>query len=193
MKRVLAFVVMFALVASAAWSMPGLALTMAPALLLLALLTGGVRPGEALIDAPARPRVANAGRHARTSRPRPRLALVVRPAGRQLASALAMRPPPSGLAVLHLVLPRARRGRPTPEGTEFPWKRSPRRSAAAAAVTAIATATAFAHDELKSTYARQGQDREHAHHARSRVTFTAAIRSGTLKVTGPGGKTVSSG
>ena len=77
---------------------PGLALSMAPALLLLALLTGGFRPGEALIerlrarfDSPRPPRASSA--------PRPRLALVVRPTGRLLASALAMRPPPSPLAV----------------------------------------------------------------------------------------------
>jgi hypothetical protein len=97
MKRVLAFVVMSALVASAGVVDPGLALTMAPALLLLALLTCGLRPGEALIDrlrAQARPPARRAASH-----PRPRLALVVRPAGRLLASALAMRPPPSGLAV----------------------------------------------------------------------------------------------
>ncbi len=39
MKRVLAFTGMFALVATAGLADPGLALTMAPALLLLALLT----------------------------------------------------------------------------------------------------------------------------------------------------------
>jgi len=97
MKRVLAFTVMFALVASAGLVDPGLALTMAPALLLLALLTGGVRPGEALITR-LRDRAHTRAPRA-ISHPRPRLALVVRPAGRQLASALAMRPPPSGLAV----------------------------------------------------------------------------------------------
>ena len=48
MKRVLAFVCMFVLLASAVVASPGLALTMAPALLLLALLAGGLRPGEAL-------------------------------------------------------------------------------------------------------------------------------------------------
>ena len=89
---------MLLLVASPALAEPGLALSMAPALLLLALFTGGFRPGEALIErlrarfAPSRPPRA-------VSAPRPRLALVVRPAGRLLASALAMRPPPSPLAV----------------------------------------------------------------------------------------------
>jgi len=97
-KRALAFFVMFALVASAALVDPGLALTMAPALLLLALLVTGFRPGEKLI--------ARLHGHARrairraTSHPRPRLALVVRLVGRLLASGLAVRPPPSGLAVL---------------------------------------------------------------------------------------------
>jgi hypothetical protein len=96
MKRALAFGVMFVLVATAAFADVGLALTMAPALLLLAALANGFRPGEALIE-----RLAERSRTAKpraTSAPRPRLALVVRPAGRQLASALAMRPPPSGLA-----------------------------------------------------------------------------------------------
>jgi hypothetical protein len=100
MKRALAFVCMFVLVGSALVASVGLALTMAPALLLLALLAGGVRPGEALIErlrgrrrsaAPRRPRAA--------STRRPRLALVARPAAGPVASALAMRPPPSGLAV----------------------------------------------------------------------------------------------
>ena len=99
MKRVLAFIVMFALVASAAVVDPGLALTIAPALLLLGLLVTGFRPGEKFIvglydrSRPRRPRA--------TSTPRPRLALVVRLVGRLLASGLAVRPPPSGLAVPH--------------------------------------------------------------------------------------------
>jgi hypothetical protein len=99
MKRALAFFVMFALVASAAVVDPGLALTMAPALLLLALLANGFRPGEKLIARlrghrrPARPRAG--------SQRRPRLALVVRLVGRLLASGLAVRPPPSGLVVSH--------------------------------------------------------------------------------------------
>ena len=72
---------------------PGLALSLAPALLLLALLARGIRPGERLIDR-WRERFS-VRKHARAvSMPRPRLAVVVRPAGRLLASALAMRPPP---------------------------------------------------------------------------------------------------
>jgi hypothetical protein len=97
---ILAFAGMFALVALAGLHEPGLALTMAPAVLMLALFAGGVRPGEALIErlrsrreAPRRPRAVSA--------PRPRLALVVRPAGRAIASALAMRPPPAPLATSH--------------------------------------------------------------------------------------------
>ena len=97
MKRVLAFGVLFVLVATAGFADPGLALTMAPALMLLAALANGFRPGEALI-ARLTDRRRNTAQRA-TSAPRPRLALVVRPAGRQLASALAMRPPPSGLVV----------------------------------------------------------------------------------------------
>ena len=97
-RTLLAFAGMFVLVALAGLAEPGLALTMAPALLMLALFAGGVRPGEALIErlragrvTPARPRPGSA--------PLPRLALVVRPAGRLIASALAMRPPPAPLAV----------------------------------------------------------------------------------------------
>src|SRR3954453_6367866 len=97
-RTVLAFAGMFALVALAGIAAPRLVLTMAPALLPLALLTGGVRPGEALIVRLHERRVTPAPPRAR-SNPRPRLALVVRPAGRLIASALAMRPPPSGLVV----------------------------------------------------------------------------------------------
>ena len=97
-STLLAFAGMFVLVALAGLAEPGLALTMAPALLMLALFAGGVRPGEALIErlrarrvTPRRPRAVSASL--------PRLALVVRPAGRLIASALAMRPPPAPLAV----------------------------------------------------------------------------------------------
>ena len=61
--------------------------------------------------------------------------------------------------------------------------------AATAAVSAIATATAFAHTELKSTYPGKNKTASTRISTVS-VTFTAAIRSGT--VTGPSG-TVSSG
>lgn len=97
-RTLLAFAGMFALVGLAGLAEPGLALTMAPALLMLALFAGGVRPGEALIER-LRSRRATPRRARAVSAPRPRLALVVRPAGRLLASALAMRPPPAPLAV----------------------------------------------------------------------------------------------
>jgi hypothetical protein len=97
MKRLLAFSVMFVLVATAAFADPGLALTMAPALILLAALASGFRPGEALIERLSERRRPAALRA--TSAPRPRLAFVVSPAGRLLAGTLAIRPPPSGLAV----------------------------------------------------------------------------------------------
>jgi hypothetical protein len=99
-RTVLAFAGMLALVALAGLADPGLALSFSPAVLLLALFTCGVRPGEALIErltaryAPSRPRRAVSAR-------RPRLTLVVRPTGRLLASALAMRPPPAPLAPPH--------------------------------------------------------------------------------------------
>jgi|EndMetStandDraft_7_1072992.scaffolds.fasta_scaffold1143136_1 hypothetical protein len=92
-RTVLAFAGMFALVALAGVFDPGLALTFGPALLMLALFTLGVRPGEALIERLIERRLARPARA--VSAPRPRLALVVRPAGRLLASALAMRPPPA--------------------------------------------------------------------------------------------------
>ena len=64
---------------------------------MLALFAGGVRPGEALIER-LRSRLRTPRLRA-VSAARPRLALVVRPIGRLLASALAMRPPPALLAV----------------------------------------------------------------------------------------------
>jgi hypothetical protein len=95
-RTLLAFAGMFLVVVAAGLAEPGLALTMAPALLLLALFASGVRPGEALIGRLLERRLATPRA---TSAPRPRLALVVRPAGRLLASAQAIRPPPSGSAV----------------------------------------------------------------------------------------------
>jgi|GEM_PF-5860822 hypothetical protein len=99
MKRALAFVCLFVLLASALVAAPELALTMTPALLLLALLAGGVRPGEALIERLRDRRTTPLPRPAARA-PRPRLALIVRPPAGPVASALAMRPPPSGSAVL---------------------------------------------------------------------------------------------
>ena len=97
-RTVLAFAGMLALVALAGLAEPGLALTMAPAVLLLALFTLGVRPGEALLER-LRGRRAGVRPMRAVSAPRPRLALVVRPVGRLIASALAMRPPPALLVV----------------------------------------------------------------------------------------------
>src|SRR4051794_41946394 len=93
-RTVLAFAGMFALVALAGIAEPRLVLTMAPALLLLALLTGGVRPGEALIVRLHERRLTRPPRRAR-SNPRPRLALVVRPPGPLHPPAAPQRPPPS--------------------------------------------------------------------------------------------------
>lgn len=95
-RTALAFAGMLLLVAVAGFADVGLALTLAPALLLLGLFACGVRPGETLIErlierrAPAPARAVSA--------PRPRLVLIVRLAGRLLASGLATRPPPSAPA-----------------------------------------------------------------------------------------------
>ncbi len=71
-------------------------------------------------------------------------------------------------------------------------KKLPVALAAAAAVSALATATAFAHETVSLDLARQGQDGP-THTSSVTVTFNGIPRSGTLKVTGPGGKTVSKG
>lgn len=72
-----------------------LTLTMAPALLMLALFAAGVHPGERLLQR----FVEGRGQLARAaSSVRPRLAMVIRPVGCDLASALAMRPPPVAAA-----------------------------------------------------------------------------------------------
>jgi hypothetical protein len=78
---------------------PGLALTFGPALLMLALFSLGIRPGETLLERLIERRATVAPRA--VSSPRPRLALVVRPAGRLISSALAMRPPPAVPAFTH--------------------------------------------------------------------------------------------
>jgi hypothetical protein len=93
-RRVLvAFAGMFLLVAAAGCSDPGLALAMAPALLMLGLFAGGVRPGEALIERLQRQR--ELPRRVRAAAVVwPRLEFVVRPA-RLFASALVVRPPPA--------------------------------------------------------------------------------------------------
>jgi hypothetical protein len=96
-RTALSFAALLALVLAAGIADPGLALAFAPALALLALLTAGVRPGERLIER-LRARVAGTRPRRALSSPRPRLPLVVRPVGRSLATALAMRPPPDAPA-----------------------------------------------------------------------------------------------
>jgi methionine-rich copper-binding protein CopC len=64
--------------------------------------------------------------------------------------------------------------------------------AAAASVSALATATAFAHETVKSTSPAKGKTASR-HITSATVTFNGQIRSGSMKVTGPGGKVVSSG
>jgi methionine-rich copper-binding protein CopC len=62
--------------------------------------------------------------------------------------------------------------------------------ASVAAVSAVTAATAFAHVEFKSSYPAKGKTASKNISTVS-VTFTGALRKGTLKVTGPGGKTYS--
>jgi hypothetical protein len=97
-RTLLAFAGMFVLVVAAGFAEPGLALAMAPAVLMLCLFTCGVRPGEALLERLLERRAAPPARRAVSSAP-PRLALVLRPAGRLIASALAMRPPPAARVI----------------------------------------------------------------------------------------------
>ena len=58
--------------------------------------------------------------------------------------------------------------------------------AAAAVTSAVAATTAFAHTEVKSTYPAKGKSASTRISTVS-VTFTGTIRSGSIKVTGPGG------
>jgi hypothetical protein len=81
-----------ALVVASGIAQPGLALALAPALLLLALLAGGIRPGEGLIER-LRERRVNPPRPRPAAVLWPRLELVVRPV-RWSVPALAVRPPP---------------------------------------------------------------------------------------------------
>jgi|tagenome__1003787_1003787.scaffolds.fasta_scaffold18492928_2 methionine-rich copper-binding protein CopC len=61
----------------------------------------------------------------------------------------------------------------------------------AAIASALAAAAAFAHTDVKSTYPAKGKSASTRIGSVS-VTFTGTIRSGTIKVTGPGGKTYTS-
>jgi methionine-rich copper-binding protein CopC len=64
--------------------------------------------------------------------------------------------------------------------------------AGAAVTSAVAAAAAFAHTEVRSTYPGKGKTVSKRVSTVS-VTFNQQIRSGTIKVTGPGRKTYSSG
>ena len=64
--------------------------------------------------------------------------------------------------------------------------------ATAAAVSAVTATTAFAHVEYKSSTPGKGKTVS-TKLTSVTVTFTDAIRKGTLKVTGPGGKSVGNG
>jgi len=64
--------------------------------------------------------------------------------------------------------------------------------ATAAVVSAVSCATAFAHEEVKSTSPGKGKTASSSIKSVT-VTFSGMIRKGTLKVTGPGGKVVSNG
>ena len=63
---------------------------------------------------------------------------------------------------------------------------------AAASISVLAAGTAFAHGTVKSTSPGKGKTAS-THITTVTVTFNGQIRSGSIKVTGPGGKTVSSG
>jgi hypothetical protein len=72
----------------------GVALTLAPAVALLVLLAHGIAPGERLIDR-LRRRFVGSRPRAAASLAAPRMRIVVRRAGRLIAAALAIRPPPA--------------------------------------------------------------------------------------------------
>jgi hypothetical protein len=73
-------------------------LAMAPAIALFAMVAGRIMPGEELIVR-LRTRRAPTRRPRAIGRTRPYDAMVVRRAGRLIAAALAMRPPPARLPV----------------------------------------------------------------------------------------------
>ena len=75
---------------------PVFMLAMAPAIALFALVANRVMPGA---DAIVRLRTARAGRRVRPVAQRPYAVILVRRAGRLIAAALAMRPPPARLLV----------------------------------------------------------------------------------------------
>ena len=144
---------------------------MAPALLLLALLAGGFRPGEALIE-----RLRDRRRATPLPRARRRACLArgshssCAPTGRPARLRAGDAATPFRARSLHLALPRARR-----RGARLRKKESMRKKrhhgprGHRRGHAAIATATAFAHTELKSTYPAKGK--------------TATTRISTVSVT----------
>ena len=74
---------------------PAFALAVAPVLVLVAALISGTFPGEDLIDRIREQRSVRPSSRRCGRAPRPRAVAYVRPAGRLLAFALAMRPPPA--------------------------------------------------------------------------------------------------
>jgi hypothetical protein len=79
---------------------PVVMLGMAPAIALFAMVANRVMPGEELIVRLHTRRPATRRTRAIAVRTRPYDAMVVRPAGRLIAAALAMRPPPALLPVI---------------------------------------------------------------------------------------------
>jgi methionine-rich copper-binding protein CopC len=75
---------------------------------------------------------------------------------------------------------------------EATMHRIPTLAATAAAAFAVAAAPAAAHTEVKSSSPAKGSTASTSIRTAT-VTFTQAIQRGTLKVTGPGGVTVSNG
>ena len=77
---------------------PAFALSVAPVLALLAALIAGTFPGEDLMQRIRERRSLPVKRRRLAGAPSPPVAVFVRPTGRRLAFALAMRPPPGAPA-----------------------------------------------------------------------------------------------
>ncbi len=96
--RALAYAGVVVALAAAFCIAPGMAVALAPAALLLLLLVHGLFPGEEAIERLRGRMQVRAVRPVRSSR-RPALPQVVRRTGREIAFALAVRPPPAGVAI----------------------------------------------------------------------------------------------
>ena len=92
--RLVALVGLFAAIAALGAAVPPLALAFAPAALIFAFLFAGRMPGEEHVVRLIERRRAEGLRRAPAVIARPRLPFVVRPTGRLIAAALAVRPPP---------------------------------------------------------------------------------------------------